>query len=449
MLCGMQDCGKNSDSSCFEPCSDCDCRCSSCIPTTVLEDSQQVETPDNPFIILATMEYMQPFMKIIGYQGDVDKVSAFYMKYLAQPWQNMFKVFNRFLTSRTSGHVQTKINILHIFHVMVNRIHVDYASLLGMLILDKFITDNIHATEEYKEYEKAFVGVDVSTIQPQLVESTQGKIRTPSAHRTPTPTTIAGDVVKNKRNRKQTAGEASSPKPSLKIHVKKLKLSVDLGFQDDDDDFGNRIEPGSHKEHPKNDDDDDAIHKNVDNILHDIIPKIASNAKNDIIEYNLSKVIVEAFMKERDMFQETIPALISKEFADHAPKTDTFRGSDHDDHQNDDAPPKGEKRAKKAKDVKKLEICKSDVDKVIPEDDSPELIEKFQNVDKHVPTVYYHEIMEATLKDMTSNQFRNAEEYAYHLEQSTNYMENQIVWESRQEDIRRSCHTLPRQKHEV
>ncbi|GJU38477.1 hypothetical protein Tco_1191434, partial [Tanacetum coccineum] len=173
-----------------------------------------------------------------------------------------------------------------------------------------------------------------------------------------------------------------------------------------------------------------AIHKNFDNVLHDVIPKIASNATIDIIEDNLPKVIVEAVMKERDTFQETIPALISKEFVDHAPKLieeifytyihnnvitihptsssstatiDTFCGSDHDDHKKDDAPPKGEKRSKKAKDIKKLEICKSDVDKVIPEDDSPELIEEFQNVDKHVPTVYYHEIMEATLKDMTNS----------------------------------------------
>ncbi|GJY27841.1 hypothetical protein Tco_0403608 [Tanacetum coccineum] len=33
---------------------------------------------------------------------------------------------------------------------------------------------------------------------------------------------------------------------------------------------------------------------------------------------------------------------------------------------------------------------------------------------------------------------RDAEEYAYHLEQSQSYMDNQIVWESRQEDIKRS-----------
>ncbi|GKD13593.1 hypothetical protein Tco_1198000 [Tanacetum coccineum] len=45
--------------------------------------------------------------------------------------------------------------------------------------------------------------------------------------------------------------------------------------------------------------------------------------------------------------------------------------------------------------------------------------------------------MKATLKDMLSNQFRDAKEDAYHLEQSHNYMENQVVWESRQKDLKR------------
>ncbi|GKD01674.1 hypothetical protein Tco_1171948, partial [Tanacetum coccineum] len=43
----------------------------------------------------------------------------------------------------------------------------------GMLLLDEFLTDDIRATEEYKEYENVFVGVDVPTIQPQPVEYTQ------------------------------------------------------------------------------------------------------------------------------------------------------------------------------------------------------------------------------------------------------------------------------------
>ncbi|GJZ17140.1 hypothetical protein Tco_0553263 [Tanacetum coccineum] len=45
--------------------------------------------------------------------------------------------------------------------------------------------------------------------------------------------------------------------------------------------------------------------------------------------------------------------------------------------------------------------------------------------------------MEATIKDMLSNQFRDGEEYSYHVEQAQNYLENQIVWESGQEDLTR------------
>ncbi|GKF73396.1 hypothetical protein Tco_0219728, partial [Tanacetum coccineum] len=84
----------------------------------------------------------------------------------------------------------------------------------------EFLTDDIRATEEYKEYEKVFVWLDVPTIQPQPVESTQGTIRTPSAHRTPTPTAI------EKKKRKQVAGETSSPRKSLKVTIKQKKPST-------------------------------------------------------------------------------------------------------------------------------------------------------------------------------------------------------------------------------
>ncbi|GJT40669.1 hypothetical protein Tco_0940534 [Tanacetum coccineum] len=184
-----------------------------------------VETPDNPFIAPVNIKVIESFMQTVGYQGVIDKVSAFYMKFLAQPWQTMFKVFNRCLTTRTYGHDQTKINILQLFHAVVNHTNVDYAALLwwdflncvfqkkdviqyprftkliisdlmkkfpfipqrldedyhsikddiplvsvystgnvlfrGMLISDAFLTDEIHATDDYKEYEMVFVGVEV------------------------------------------------------------------------------------------------------------------------------------------------------------------------------------------------------------------------------------------------------------------------------------------------
>ncbi|GJS20354.1 hypothetical protein Tco_0448986 [Tanacetum coccineum] len=143
--------------------------------------------------------------------------------------------------------------------------------------------------------------------------------------------------------------------------------------------------------------------------------------------------------------------------------------SHHDDHQEDDAPSEGEKIVKRHKASKSsksatgsspkhsakdsttyvskqqqqqewdawVEETVIDEDEVILEDETPELITELQDVDKCVPTIFDYERMKATLNDVLSNQFKNAEEYAYHLEQTTNFMENQIVWESRQEHIRR------------
>ncbi|GJT15942.1 hypothetical protein Tco_0874648 [Tanacetum coccineum] len=125
--------------------------------------------------------------------------------------------------------------------------------------------------------------------------------------------------------------------------------------------------------------------------------------------------------------------------------------SQHNEHQDDDAPPEGEKRVKRSKGSQRSKSAREwdaweeenviDEDEVIPEDKTPELIVEFQDVDKRVPTIFDRARMEATLRDSLSNQSRNAEEYAYHLEQSTNFMENQIVCESRQQDI---PHTIPK-----
>ncbi|GJZ90916.1 hypothetical protein Tco_0662843 [Tanacetum coccineum] len=92
-----------------------------------------------------------------------------------------------------------------------------------MLIPDEFITDDIHATEEYKEYIKVFVGVDIPMIQPQPVVSTQGTHRTtPSAHRSPT---LNVDIA-SKKKRKQVAGETSSPRKSFKVTIQKKKAKT-------------------------------------------------------------------------------------------------------------------------------------------------------------------------------------------------------------------------------
>ncbi|GKC81266.1 hypothetical protein Tco_1136983, partial [Tanacetum coccineum] len=125
----------------------------------------------------------------------------------------------------------------------------------GMLILDAFLTKDIRATDDYKGYEMVFINVVVPMNQPHLVVSTQGTHRsTHRAHRTPTLTTASHQGKK----KKQSAGETSSPQKSLKVTIKQ-KHVVD-GEKDkesyadtfaasmihNDDDFRDRIEPGSH-----------------------------------------------------------------------------------------------------------------------------------------------------------------------------------------------------------
>nr|GEU99277.1 hypothetical protein [Tanacetum cinerariifolium] len=286
-----------------------------------------------------------------------------------------------------------------------------YVLFRGMLILDSFLTNEIRATDDYKEYKTVFLEVTIKQKQ----------------------------VVKGEKD--------------AESYASKFAASM---LDDEVDDSGNR-------------------------------------ATNDLIEENLKRVVANTVIQERDAFQSEVPALISKEFNAHAPKiikdlfkhyvqtnviqvhpniTTSIDTTDDDFHsqQNDDAPLEGEKRVKRHKKSKSSKSARGssskrsakesttyvtkqqhqqqewdaweeetviDEDEVIPKDETLELITKFQNVDKRIPTIFDHARIEATLNDMLSNQFRNAEEYAYHLEQATNFKENQIVWESKQEDIRR------------
>nr|GEU95050.1 hypothetical protein [Tanacetum cinerariifolium] len=215
------------------------------LPVKILETS---------FVAPANIQSIKSFMNKVGYQGVVDKVSAFYTKNLAQPWQTMFKVFNRCLTTRTSGHDQIKINILQLFHVVVNQKNGDYAALLwwdfmtnkfpnipkridedyhsikddvllvsvyttgiilvqGMLIPDAFLTEEIRQNDDFKEYEKEFMMVDVPMEQLQPVVSTHGMNKgTPRALRSPT----VSASPQERKKRKQIAEESSSPWISLK-----------------------------------------------------------------------------------------------------------------------------------------------------------------------------------------------------------------------------------------
>nr|GEZ31388.1 hypothetical protein [Tanacetum cinerariifolium] len=159
---------------------------------------------DNP------IQGMNP--KTVGYQGVVDKVSTFYTKFLAQPWQTLFKDFINCVFEKKDV-IQyprfTKLIIAYLmkkFSSIPQRLYEDYHS----------IKDDISV-----EYETVFVGVEVPTNQPQPVVSTKGTHRTtPNAHMSPTLTTSLRG-----KQRKKGSRETSSPGKSLKVAIRQKKQS--------------------------------------------------------------------------------------------------------------------------------------------------------------------------------------------------------------------------------
>ncbi|GJY47957.1 hypothetical protein Tco_0437913 [Tanacetum coccineum] len=230
----------------------------------------------------------------------------------------MFKVFNRCLTTRISGHDQTKKNILQLFHAVINQTNVDYAALLwwdimnnvrqkkeaiqyprfikliladlmkkfpeipqrieedyhsikddiplvsvyttgdvrirGMLILDAFLTEEIRATNDFKEYESVFM---------------KGKKRKQSAEESSSPRQSHKITIKRKKPSTTPIPPPSDDKERERDEIAEATLLsdedeesyasefADLVLNDDVDDSGTRLEPSSHKENPKKVDDDD------------------------------------------------------------------------------------------------------------------------------------------------------------------------------------------------
>ncbi|GJV11185.1 hypothetical protein Tco_1352726 [Tanacetum coccineum] len=299
---------------------------------------------------------------------------------------------------------------------------------------------------------------------------------TPRAPRTPT---VSASPQETKK-RKQAAGESSSPRKSLKITIKQKQL-----VKKDDDDFEDRIEPGSHKDNPEVvvDDDDNEREKKDDELgslevrneetqttiptplssprkilssdkktfqeLTDIVSNpTTSTSKHSQVKKRISSKYshlpgalhgmyrrqdssanfsIQLYLKMKRNLQDRADDIalweaLRRKFEKSSTSNTSCREDDfhshHDEHQDDDAPPEGEKRIKRSKTSKRSKSARDSSSKHSRKDSTT------YNVDKRVPTIFDHARMKATLRDSLSNLSRNAAEYAYHLEQSTNFMKN-------------------------
>ncbi|GJV42486.1 hypothetical protein Tco_1420926 [Tanacetum coccineum] len=199
------------------------------------------------------------------------------------------------------------------------------------------------------------------------------------------------------------------------------------------------------------------VPRKVYQVLHEIVPQLAERATNDLIEGNLKRNNViqvhptittsiaitssadlqqQLYLKMKRSLQDQAndPELwdqLKRKFeksstSNTSCRDDDFHSQHYDDHQDDDAPPEGEKRVKRHKASKSSKSARGssskrparesttyvtkqqqhqqkewdawedeiiiDEDEVIPKDETPKLITEFQNI------------------DMLSNQFRNIEE---------------------------------------
>ncbi|GJU55567.1 hypothetical protein Tco_1229281 [Tanacetum coccineum] len=181
--------------------------------------------------------YLQQFWRTVSKVPDTEDTIKFMLDTKEFTYTvDMFRVTLHLPVETPENHLCTK------FPNIPQRIDEDYHSIKddiplvsvytnrnvlvrGMSIPDEFLTEKIHATDDFKEYKTVFVGVDVSMNQPQPVVSTQGTHRsTPRAHKTPIVSTASPQGTK----RKQIVGKSSSPRKSHKITIRKKKQSTTL-----------------------------------------------------------------------------------------------------------------------------------------------------------------------------------------------------------------------------
>ncbi|GJY72628.1 hypothetical protein Tco_0476331, partial [Tanacetum coccineum] len=217
-----------------------------------------VETPENPFVAPTNIHTIEAFMNRVGYQGVVDK---------------------------------TKINILQLFHVVINQTHVDYAALLWwdfinnvfqkkeaiqyprftkLIIADlikkfpnipKRIEEDYHSIKDDVPLVSVYTTGNVS-VRGMLIPDAllTAEVReTDDFKESPT---VSANPLETKK-RKQTAGESSLLRKSLKITIKQRQI-----VENDDVDSEDMIEPRSQKENPEfvNDDDDKTEEKQNDDM---------------------------------------------------------------------------------------------------------------------------------------------------------------------------------------
>nr|GEW61565.1 putative ribonuclease H-like domain-containing protein [Tanacetum cinerariifolium] len=249
------------------------------------------------------LEMVSFFVNDLGFTLELISPSNFKTTGLTQPWQKLGKMFTQCLTTHyvellweglhySLEHLSnprfTKLIVgyyMTAYPEISRRVHDKYHNLehdemiksifssgknkagVRIKIPSWMITDEMKLTENYQMYAEAF-GVDVLMTQSQLIESTQGTHRTPSAARTPNP-----NVNEGESNTIQLSIAEQKSRDDLEAHqyVEKVKehlvaeeiekivegtesedaYEVDNSILNSQNDPDTRLDPRSYKESSK------------------------------------------------------------------------------------------------------------------------------------------------------------------------------------------------------
>ncbi|GJS89238.1 putative ribonuclease H-like domain-containing protein [Tanacetum coccineum] len=263
------------------------------------------------------------FLVKVSYEAPVTTATKFFIKHLTEPWKTLFKMF--WAVVKNSHVDYPKLIWNSILYQVMQSSHkeVSYPRYTKLIINHVFVThptiprrvDELYhnlkeddpQTEAFKKYDDAFNGVEVPTMQPSLVVSTQGTNRTLRAPRSPKPKRtpmkrkekMKPDLVAripttakiekehmNKAEQVRFAITESAKEAEARENIKLvievvLDLEVDELIEGKEDEEGNlgflvdllvkpdtRLDPGSHKESPKEKDDDFDEDDNDDILIH-------------------------------------------------------------------------------------------------------------------------------------------------------------------------------------
>ncbi|GJS71784.1 hypothetical protein Tco_0704625 [Tanacetum coccineum] len=343
--------------------------------------------------------YLQQFSRTVSNVHDTEDTWKLQRIHLSH--QSTFRLLN---LSCTGLAIKTKINILQLFHAVINRTNVIYAALLwwdfmnnvfqkkeaiqysrfikliivdlmnkfpnisqrtdedyysikddiplvslytignvlvrGMLIPDEFLTKEISAANDFKKYETVFMNVDVLMNQSQPVVSTQGTHMI-TPRAYRTPILTTANYCPDYQYVVSIKEDTGYPLPTSPKNQKETDPIVHINHQEDDAPSEGEKRVKKHK-----------ASKSSKSVR-------GSSSKRSAKDYT-------TYVSKQQQKQQEWDAWVEETVIDE--------------------------------------------DEVIPKDETPKLITELLNVDKHVPTIFDHARIEATLNDMLNNQFKNAEE---------------------------------------